>query len=632
MLVSLGNLLKVNEIESGSEAVSSGSGFSKLFSKIDNREHFSVEGEDNSRFSKEESSRAFSTNTGMILSQAVADIQAKLNALGIAKTFGKETALIGNSKSANNALKGKTEVQLSNFNKPGDDQSGSLLKHLFGETERSTQQVKSLKSAKHNRSFLFRKKRMNGSIGQLQHRVKHKREYGVLQIQDGETVFLKSGRVAGNKHAADAVETLKGESIAADIKELLKAKAINKAVEWFKKTSQTAAKLSKERQTNSFKHLNLGTSQTRRLTDAHHVAKHALDRDGAIENGSNSQRLTPSRWTEKGAHSNGLTPPKPGAEGHMERTGANHSSSQTRLSGVNSIEVIPNQGKQVPLKRNFSDHTKSAGKFVEAIQVADSEQMGPEAEPAKRVHRKGKEKAEAAEKRTSRVKAPLSEIKNEARLVEKTISNQKDATKGMLDRAFQSVSVKKSTQEALYFDTSVQKTKKTHKLNVEGMEARLGNAKEVQLETELTKPAEKTFKQMIVRKTFDEISSSVRFAPKEVLLKLEPEFLGKMKIQVSVEQDQVSARIFAENQTVVSMLKGSQGELQQHLKDQGLGLNSFDVNHDGGSGDGSAREQADQASGRMKGQLASEQEVATESAVHHAEYRHVTEKSVNVMV
>lgn len=83
--------------------------------------------------------------------------------------------------------------------------------------------------------------------------------------------------------------------------------------------------------------------------------------------------------------------------------------------------------------------------------------------------------------------------------------------------------------------------------------------------------------QSVLRQVADHLSASVRQAPREVVIKLEPEALGKLKVKVTVELEQVSAQVFAENSKVVSLLKGNQGELQQQLKDQGFDLNSFDV-------------------------------------------------------
>ena len=114
-------------------------------------------------------------------------------------------------------------------------------------------------------------------------------------------------------------------------------------------------------------------------------------------------------------------------------------------------------------------------------------------------------------------------------------------------------------------------------------------------EVEIAQEIPKSRQLPIIKQAFDEISSSIRMAPREVILKLEPESLGKLRIKVSVEMDQVRTQITAENVKVVALFKSTQGDLQQHLKDQGFDLRQFDVNQDSQSGGDQARHSQDDA-------------------------------------
>jgi hypothetical protein len=142
---------------------------------------------------------------------------------------------------------------------------------------------------------------------------------------------------------------------------------------------------------------------------------------------------------------------------------------------------------------------------------------------------------------------------------------------------------------------------------------------------------------LLVKKVFEAISSTIRKAPREILLKLEPETLGKLRIKVSVERDQISTRIMAEHQKVVTLFKGCHGDLQQHLKEQGFQLGSFDVSQDHsagqdfsgsstgqesfhGSGDGSAQG----SSGKTMG--------PQEELVQSSSTGRITDREVNVTV
>ena len=68
--------------------------------------------------------------------------------------------------------------------------------------------------------------------------------------------------------------------------------------------------------------------------------------------------------------------------------------------------------------------------------------------------------------------------------------------------------------------------------------------------------------------------------PKSVTVKLSPEELGDIKVRVSVENEQLSAKIQTENARVTSIIKDNQSNLEHRLREQGIELERFDVSED----------------------------------------------------
>jgi len=142
---------------------------------------------------------------------------------------------------------------------------------------------------------------------------------------------------------------------------------------------------------------------------------------------------------------------------------------------------------------------------------------------------------------------------------------------------------------------------------------------------------------LLVKKVFEAISSTIKKAPREILLKLEPESLGKLKIKVSVERDQISTRIMAEHQKVVTLFKGCHGDLQQHLKEQGFQLGSFDVSQDHSAGQdfsgSSTGQESFQGSGEGSEQGSSGKPMSPqEEIVPPSSPGRITDRGVNVTV
>ncbi|HEX3031764.1 MAG TPA: flagellar hook-length control protein FliK [Bacillota bacterium] len=79
----------------------------------------------------------------------------------------------------------------------------------------------------------------------------------------------------------------------------------------------------------------------------------------------------------------------------------------------------------------------------------------------------------------------------------------------------------------------------------------------------------------------------------EVKIQLKPDFLGKVALQVSVENGVVKAEIAAESQQVKQLIEANLGSLKQHLADQGLKVEQLVVSlGQGQTQSGGEREQS----------------------------------------
>ena len=103
--------------------------------------------------------------------------------------------------------------------------------------------------------------------------------------------------------------------------------------------------------------------------------------------------------------------------------------------------------------------------------------------------------------------------------------------------------------------------------------------------------------------------------PKSVNVSLSPEDLGDIKVRVSIENDQVHAKIQTESQKVTALIKDHQADLEQRMKEQDMELHQFDVSEEGKERDGSQREsrrEAEQGSRRFNRAQMAEQEARQE--------------------
>lgn len=86
--------------------------------------------------------------------------------------------------------------------------------------------------------------------------------------------------------------------------------------------------------------------------------------------------------------------------------------------------------------------------------------------------------------------------------------------------------------------------------------------------------------QRLFQQVEDGVRQAILLKPRSVSLKLNPEELGEMKVKISVEADQLKAQITADSQKVAAILKENQSGLEQRLREQGMELSKFDVDHE----------------------------------------------------
>jgi flagellar hook-length control protein FliK len=78
----------------------------------------------------------------------------------------------------------------------------------------------------------------------------------------------------------------------------------------------------------------------------------------------------------------------------------------------------------------------------------------------------------------------------------------------------------------------------------------------------------------------------IRNNEKSAEIQLYPEHLGKVTVRLRIEGNEVHARVWASEASTLPMLKEHKAFLETSLKEQGLNLSSFDLQH------GSAGQQA----------------------------------------
>jgi flagellar hook-length control protein FliK len=134
------------------------------------------------------------------------------------------------------------------------------------------------------------------------------------------------------------------------------------------------------------------------------------------------------------------------------------------------------------------------------------------------------------------------------------------------------------------------------------------------------KSAQSNLPQPLYQQIFDGIRQAYILKPKSVTLKIVPEELGEVRIRVAIEGDQLVAKIHTENQQVASILRDSQSDLEQRLREQGIDLERLEVRHkdghedpdSGARGNGNQRDRLDEHGHVRNGQQANGDGKATE--------------------
>ena len=110
----------------------------------------------------------------------------------------------------------------------------------------------------------------------------------------------------------------------------------------------------------------------------------------------------------------------------------------------------------------------------------------------------------------------------------------------------------------------------------------------------------KAFQGQLFKQVEDGLLQAYIVRPKSVSVQLMPEELGEMKVKVTMEQEQIMAKIQADSQKVVAILKDNQASLEHRMREQGMELSQFEVEHDEQRGfqDRESRDQSSDGSGR----------------------------------
>lgn len=84
-----------------------------------------------------------------------------------------------------------------------------------------------------------------------------------------------------------------------------------------------------------------------------------------------------------------------------------------------------------------------------------------------------------------------------------------------------------------------------------------------------------------IRQLNQTLQQAIVVRPRAVTLRLEPESLGQVQVRVSLDADQIHARIMTESSRVSAMIRGAQHDLEYALRQQGMELADLDVREEG---------------------------------------------------
>ncbi len=88
---------------------------------------------------------------------------------------------------------------------------------------------------------------------------------------------------------------------------------------------------------------------------------------------------------------------------------------------------------------------------------------------------------------------------------------------------------------------------------------------------------EKTFQNEIMDQIVKTVSMNLKNGRQEIIVKLKPEFLGRINLQVSTENQQVMIRVVTEISAVKEVIENNINQLRSELGNHGLEIEKFDV-------------------------------------------------------
>lgn len=103
------------------------------------------------------------------------------------------------------------------------------------------------------------------------------------------------------------------------------------------------------------------------------------------------------------------------------------------------------------------------------------------------------------------------------------------------------------------------------------------NAKLTEVSAKQTKFVTQKDSSGLVRQIVEKISTMVKGFERSAVIELKPEFLGKVKIKISMFENRISVQMVVENPQVKAILENQVNELRTQLQSFGLELKEFGI-------------------------------------------------------
>ena len=257
--------------------------------------------------------------------------------------------------------------------------------------------------------------------------------------------------------------------------------------------------------------------------------------------------------TSKGNPTETVEIPNDKTEGQKERSGDAHVPikpiEKTALKEAPDAQASTNTlptGKHTEIDRNLEG--RNQGKI---IQPGRSEPQGNELRPVPNQNHQDQE-AEPSPHRTASLKTPGNENPG--------LSNQNHAHDG-----------EPETQGQHHRENHVTAPKIVESAGIERYESTLPSEK-------ADSPASaRTMQQDVFRQIVDRMALRKEGSQSQVSIKLKPEFLGNLKVQISTEHHNVVVRMTAESTAVKEMIENGLATLKAEFQQHGLTIDKFDV-------------------------------------------------------